>query len=99
MYSLYNILIITWHYVVIWLDEKNKALLQKVISYSQSTYNEAFAAREAADELKKAAFEAKEAVLRTESAIIEYLKEQSLQEKGSEDSEKLVSKSNKKNEF
>lgn len=64
--------------------------------YSQTTYDEALAAREAANESKKAALEAKEAALRTESAIIEYLREQSLHEKGSEDSEKLVSKSNKK---
>ena len=55
--------------------------------------------REVADELKKAALEAKEAALHMESAINEYLKEQSIQEKGSEDSEKLVSKSNKKKVF
>ncbi len=99
MYSLYKILITTLHYVAIRLDEKDKALLQKVLSYSQSIYDETLAAREAADESKKAALEAKEAALRTESAINEYFKEQSMQEKDSEDSEKLFSKSNKKKAF
>jgi hypothetical protein len=64
--------------------------------YSQSAYEEAIEAKEAAIESKKTALEAKEAVLHTESVIIEYLKEQALQEKGSEDSDKFTSKFNKK---
>ena len=46
-----------------------------------SIYDKTLAAREAADKLKKAALEAKEAALCMESAINEYLKEQSMQEK------------------
>jgi len=99
MYFLYEILKTTLHYVAIRLDEKDKALLQKVLSYSQSIYDETLAAREVTDESKKDALEAKEAALRAESAIKEYFKEQSMQEKDSEDSEKLFSKSNKKKAF